>query len=377
MPVTSLSSIRFLKKDQTREGFITRSFRSGVSLHSHTMFSEESLETVSRYLRRIPALSAAIRCHASSKQRDLFDFSRAFWTPPLSPPMACHVEEEQIARRLGLPALVSLTDHDDIRAASSLRLREQSARVPVSTEWTIPFGPTFFHLGVHNIPPDRAPEVQNELATYTRSSPSPDGLHSRLDWLNSFPQTLVVLNHPLWDEKGVGDVLHLKTLEQLVTKCGRFIHALELNGLRCWKENLEVVRLAKQADLPIISGGDRHGCEPNAILNLSRAEVFADFVEEIRYARLSHVVVMPQYREPLKLRIPETIADVLRHYPENPPGRRLWTERVFYRKPEDETVVPLSALWPDGGPRILPYVVGAMRLAGWRAMRPALRFALE
>lgn len=195
--------------------------------------------------------------------------------------------------------------------------------------------------------------------------------------MNSFPEVLVVLNHPLWDEKGVGTARHRQSLRGLIAQHGKYIHALEVNGLRSWPENAEVIALAGEADVPVISGGDRHGREPSAILNLSRASHFAGFVEEVRYKRQSHVVFMPQYREPLMLRVLQTMVDVVREYPENVQGRRHWTGRVFYRDPFTRTTVPLTVIWQNGAPRLVQHFVRAMQFLEWRGFRSALRLALE
>lgn len=61
---------------------------------------------------------------------------------------------------------------------------------------------------------------------------------------------------------------------------------------------------------------------------------------------------MPQYREPLKLRIPQTIGDVVRYYPESVTGRRLWSDRIFYRDPLTGETIPISVIWQDGGRRL-------------------------
>ena len=75
--------------------------------------------------------------------------------------------------------------------------------------------------------------------------------------------------------------------------------------------------MGKGLNIPVVSGGDRHGREPNAILNLSRAATFPNSCTEIRRERLSHVVFMPQYHDPLKMRVLQTMVDVVRDYPEN------------------------------------------------------------
>ena len=88
---------------------------------------------------------------------------------------------------------------------------------------------------------------------------------------------------------------------------------------------------AEQAGLPAISGGDRHGCEPNALLNLTTARTFGEFVEEIRVNKESAVLVMPQYREPMTSRVLAAIGDVMRDNDGHTHGWTRWSDRVFYR----------------------------------------------
>ncbi len=354
-------------------------FRSGVSLHSHTMYSEESLSMVPQYTAHVPYLGAAIRRQEMEyhrRQQKRFSFDDAFWTPPLAPRQAYRLEEKQIKRKFKLPALISLTDHDDIRAGMQLHVLDRFKNIPISTEWTIPFGPTFFHLGVHNMPLADSEHWMKRFKAFT-ANPDLRALGGLLQELDSRPDVLLVLNHPLWDEKGIGVEQHAATLRCLLAGFGRFFHALELNGLRSWGENKQVAALGQELNLPVVAGGDRHGREPNAILNLSRAAAFGEFVEEIRRERSSHVVFMPQYREPLKMRVLQTMVDVVREYPENFAGRRTWADRVYYRDPETKIAQPLATLWADGGPAIVKQFVGAMRLLEWRPLRSALRMALN
>jgi hypothetical protein len=104
---------------------------------------------------------------------------------------------------------------------------------------------------------------------------------------------------------------------------------------------------------------------------------FPGFVHEIRRERLSHVVFMPQYHEPLKMRVLQAMVDVVRDYPENFAGRRTWADRVFYRDPQTKIAVPLASLWSDGGPGIVKQFIAAMRLLEWTPFRSALRVALN
>src|SRR5436305_15073922 len=109
-------------------------------------------------------------------------------------------------RKLGLHALVSLTDHDDIE--SSLSLGRGAA---VSLEWTIPLGPTFFHVGVHNLPVTGARDIAAHLYHYT-AHPDPARLAELLEMLHARQDVLIVLNHPLWDEADIGARAHRETL---------------------------------------------------------------------------------------------------------------------------------------------------------------------
>ena len=94
-----------------------------------------------------------------------------------------------------------------------------------------------------------------------------------------------------------------------------------MNGLRNWDENRAVRRLAEKWNMLLIAGGDRHGVEPNANINLTNAASFTEFVHEIRREKKSNVLFMPQYAEPWKHRILQSTVDAIRHYPEFPQGR--------------------------------------------------------
>ena len=48
------------------------------------------------------------------------------------------------------------------------------------------------------------------------------------------------------------------------------------------------------------------------MLNLTNAATFAEFVSEVREGGACEIVTMPQYREPLNLRILQVVWDVLR-----------------------------------------------------------------
>jgi hypothetical protein len=363
------ATVRFL----WRASGVVDGFRTGVSLHSHTMHSREVLAFVPRYARMVPLLSWEFerqkrRYEASHGKPP--DFSTAYWTPPLPSWEAFEVERRQIEDVLGLSALVSLTDHDNIDAGCQLQMLER--QIPISVEWTIPFDETFFHLGLHNLPVQAARDLIAALANYTRR-PDAALLQDLLAALDAESGVLIVLNHPMWDQAAIGLARHRVALWNLIETVGDRIHALELNGLRPWRENRIVVDLARDLDRTLVSGGDRHGREPNALINLTNAATFTEFVDEVRSGG-SHVLFLPQYREPLGLRILQTICEILRDRPDLE-GREKWTDRVFYVPPDGE-LKPLSSAWKGGGPAVARWFVRGVELAGSRRVQRALRLWL-
>jgi hypothetical protein len=158
-------------------------------------------------------------------------------------------------------------------------------------------------------------------------------------------------------------------------KNGQFLHALELNGLRHWDENRAVRQLAAQWNMLLISGGDRHGVEPNANINLTNATSFTEFVHEVRREKRSKVLFMPQYAEPWKVRILQSAIDAIRDYPEFPQGSRTWDERVYH--PSAAGVdTPLTELWPSGSaPWQMKWSLAMVRLLGRRPVSSGLRMA--
>jgi hypothetical protein len=351
-------------------------FRTGVSLHSHTMHSEENMAFLPRYAHRIPGVSQTIRKHEAAflahYGKDL-DYSRAWWTPPLPAPDAEALERRQIQDLLQLPALVSLTDHDSITAGLNLHVLSPHSVAPISTEWTIPLAESFLHLGIHNLPAADATAWMDRFRAWT-AAPAPHRLAELLAALHAIPQVLIVCNHPLWDEGLAGREVHRQMLHRFLDRYGAWIHALELNGLRPWNENRDVVALASARGLPVISGGDRHGREPNANVNLTCAATFPEFVAEVRHERRSHVLFLPQYNGSLKLRCLETMADTLRDYPEYP-GRVQWSDRIYFRQ-DNGQVATLTSLWRGTGPGIVRNFVALLRVLESRRVRSTLRQAL-
>ena len=343
------NQVRLFAKDQNE----LLPFLSGVSLHGHTRHSQESLGFIGDFLDRHDLLKKWIDGQKTYCQRTSgisVDFHRAYWTPPLCERMAYELEDRQI-RQLGLRPFVSLTDHNSIDACMLLRRDPERAAVPISTEWTVPFGRAVFHIGVHNLP---AASAESFMAAMHQATAAADerrifGLFAEFC---SIPEVLLVFNHPLWNFDHIPREVFQHELHRFLTGANQYMHAFELNGMRCHEENRGVLRLAGAWDQVLISGGDRHGTEPNALLNLTNAADFPEFVDEIRKGRQSTVLVMPQYGEPFHWRMYQNFTCVIADYPDHPEGRRRWDQRTFHPD-RAGAVVPMAQLWKVDPPAFL------------------------
>lgn len=357
---------------------VDREFRAGASIHSHTACSKENLSFIKPTAAKVPVLAQLVR-KQEEKYRGYYgkelDYSRGYWTPPLPPSEAHELESRQIGEKLGLPALVSITDHDTIEACEKLDVAKGPGQVPYSVEWTVPRTETFFHLGIHNLPASDARGWMAEFAAFT-AAPKEHRLLELLDALHAERDVLIVFNHPLWDEKGVGKEIHRKEVLDFLERFGVYMHALELNGFRPWSENLEVIQLARERGYLTISGGDRHGTEPNSNVNLTRATSFAGFVHEIREDKFSHTLFMPQYNLAKPLRVMHTLLDIFRVIPNSSSNQPLWTDRVFFIDDQGKHR-NLASYWTKGQPWVVKTFVNSVMMLENRHVYSAVKFALK
>jgi hypothetical protein len=258
--------------------------------------------------------------------------------------------------------MVSLTDHNSIEACMLLRQEAAHAEAPISSEWTVPFGGAVFHFGIHNLPARLAAELMAAMheATFLADE---DRILKLFAELSEIPEVLVVFNHPLWNFYSIPTDRFLYELTRFLEAGNRYVHAFELNGMRDHAENRAALELAAEWNQLVISGGDRHGREPNASINLTNAADFSEFVEEVREGRQSTVVVMPQYAAPLGWRLYRNFTHVIADYPEHPEERRQWDQRTFHPDREG-AVVPMRGLWKNGeAPDFLKAMFGAATMA--------------
>ena len=163
------SSISYLWRDTGA----ARDFRTGVSLHSHTNQSSETLDFLANFGNQYPVmrpLLSRLERRAEQIHGVRINYAASYWTPPMTPKLAFDLETRQI-EKLGLDAMVSITDHDTIKAPMLLRTVPSARQIPVSVEWSAPYaGMQSFHLGVHNLPSARATEW---MATFTEFTANP------------------------------------------------------------------------------------------------------------------------------------------------------------------------------------------------------------
>lgn len=355
--------------------------KTGVSLHCHTQHSKEMLDFVPHYAEKIPIVS-----YFWARQNKIYeqdetinpDFSTGYWSPPLTDEEVYKSEQNQI-NKAGLEAIVSITDHDNIEANLNINKTTANEQAPISMEWTVPFEYGFFHVGVHNLPKENALEISQKLLdyTYTQDNPSNEQLHEVFAMLDALPEVLVVLNHPLWDIEMVGRERHEILLKNFLREHGKWIHAFEINGFRKWSENKAVIELAESMNIPLVTGGDRHGCQPNTVINLTNSKTFAEFAEEVRVDKHSEVALLPEYKQPLHSRQLSSFAEILKDYPEFPEGRRQWYDRVHFDIGDGKGVRPVAEFCFYGGPVWFRYAMRVLGFAGSRKLRPLFRLAMK
>ncbi len=359
---------------------LSKEANTGVSLHCHTEHSKEMLNFVPHYAARLPIISffwnRENKSHLKRRGKPI-GFEGAYWSPPMTARDVYNIEKTQI-NEVGLNAITSITDHDSIEANLKINESTPNEQAPISMEWTVPFEIGFFHVGVHNLPKESAVELTKTLLDYTfdKENQTTARLNEMFAMLHALPEVLVVLNHPLWDIESAGKERHALLLKNFLKVHGRWIHALEINGFRKWSENKAVIELAEALNLPIVTGGDRHGCKPNTVINLTNGKTFAEFVEEIRVDKHSEVALMPEYKQPLHSRQLQSFSEILRHYPEFPEGRRQWFDRVHYDY-DGLGLRKLSVHWTYGGPLWLQLATWTLGVSGSPRLRPLFRLAMK
>jgi hypothetical protein len=368
--------LRILRQEEN----LSKNAATGVSLHCHTKFSKEMLDFVPHYAEKLPVISYFWK-KENEKRIQLtgkpISLDEGFWSPPMDENQVYSLEKQQI-NSLGLDAIVSITDHDEIKANVNLCQHTNNDVAPISLEWTVPFEYGFFHVGVHNLPKKNAEEIAKTLIdfSFAKEPTSNESLHALFSMLNQLPEVLLVLNHPIWDIEIVGQKKHDILLENFLREHGKWIHALEVNGFRAWSENKAVIELAESLGMPVVSGGDRHGCSPNTVINLTNSRTFAEFAEEVRIDKRAEVVLLPEHSQPLHSRQLQSFSEILSYYADFPEGRKRWFDRVHVDT-DGLGVRQLSVHWKRGGPKWLRWAIWTLGIMGNPKLRPFFRLAMK
>lgn len=370
------SSLKFIEKGNK----LKQNATTGISLHCHTFQSKEILDFVPYYAERIPVVSLLWRSKMQQLERmngSIPDFKSGYWEPPLHGAEVVDSETDMI-NKLGLDALVSITDHDTIAANVDLRSANSKADIPISMEWTVPFENAFFHIGIHNLPVELAETISKDLLAYTYAAGFPDDelLSELLGSLHARNEILIVLNHPIWDIEMIGQAEHEAALDRFLDAHQRHIHAIEVNGFRTWSENLAAIDLANGRNIPIVSGGDRHCCQNNTMINVTNAETFSEFVDDIRTFRQSQVVVLPEYHKPLPTRQLASIANILSNVIDPSRSVSRWSDRVLIDFRDGNGTVSLDQHWKGRIPLWASAGVAACRLVGHRNLAPMMNLLI-
>src|SRR5690606_31286800 len=112
-----------------------KSARSGISLHSHTSISKESIGILFEHGARNSFVAYLLRRERERYFRRCgreLDFNRVYWTSPVTPQEALRLESKQIEERLSVRPFVSITDHDEIEANKLLQVVGDGTEIPIS-----------------------------------------------------------------------------------------------------------------------------------------------------------------------------------------------------------------------------------------------------
>ena len=198
-------------------------FASGVSLHSHTSQSKETLDFLANLGNRSHLIRKLLRfCEERAMHRYGFkiDYAAGYWTPPLTPRLAFDLESKQI-EKLNISPLVSISDHDNITAPMLLRTVAAARHIPVSVEWSAPSSVPMAAVSSPSIlasttwPATLAAEWMRTFEEYT-ASPSDARLDRNPLCASRAAQCVDHLHDRRWDLYLIGDQKHRLYVDELM-----------------------------------------------------------------------------------------------------------------------------------------------------------------
>jgi predicted metal-dependent phosphoesterase TrpH len=275
-----------------------REYGYAVSLHNHSCHSVERLAALNHVVKKnfMRPLSGIVQRSFGLGGVSNLNYGEITFNPPYSPEDVYQMEAAAAAKWGFDGVHLAITDHDGFAGNVALRRArpELNGRTAVSEELSLWFQGHLFHLGVSHMPESGADERHAQIQAAARGARY-DELFETL----AASGCLVILNHPLVAWKPGAPAI---PVEELLSRYGWAIHALEVNGMRTREENDGVLQLARRWRKPVVGGGDSHLLVPSSVISVSRAATFKDFVAEVKDG---HAVpfVTPEYFAPLNWKL--------------------------------------------------------------------------
>ena len=238
------SSISYLWRDQKAP----RGFRTGVSLHSHTNQSQETLDFLANFGNQYPLtrpLMSRLERRSEADSRDAHQLCGQLLDAADDPQAGLRSGKQP--DREARPGADGL-HHRPRQYQGAHAAAHGSQRAPAfRSRWSgaRPTAACSRSTSAFTTCPAPGDRVDGRPSTDFTANPSDARLTEILAALDKEPNVLVVFNHPMWDLYMIGKEKHEFLVNEFLQKNGAFLHALELNGLRHWDENRAVRRLAR------------------------------------------------------------------------------------------------------------------------------------
>lgn len=271
-----------------------REYPYAVSLHNHSCHSVENLSFLNQVARlgfMRPFRGTLQKAFGLDGVSDL-SYADVIYNPPYTPE-ALYAMESDAVKSLGFGGVhFAITDHDEFQGNMELRRNrpDLKPRLAISEEVSMWYHGHLFHLGVSGLPEQGIDETHRRIQDAAQAE-----RHDELFEILAGAGALVVLNHPLvyW---GRGPQI---PVEDLLTRYGWAIHALEVNGMRRQAENDRVLELARRWKKPVVGGGDSHLLVASSVICVTKAGSFEDFIAEVKDGH-SVPLIKREYFAPLR-----------------------------------------------------------------------------
>jgi hypothetical protein len=275
-----------------------REFSHAVSLHNHSCHSVEKLAALNQVVKLgfMRPLKGILQRSFGLAGVPKLNYAEITYNPPYTPDDVYQMESSGAALWGFDGVHLTITDHDEFAGSLGL-LRgraDLSARVAIGEEVSMWYQGHLFHLGVSGLPESAIDETHARIQAAARGQ-----RHDELFETLAASGCLVVLNHPLVAWAPGSDSI---PINDLLTRYGWAIHALEVNGMRRREENDRVLELARNWKKPVVGGGDSHLLVASSVISLSRAASFKDFIAEVKDG-YAVPFVTPNYFAPLNWKL--------------------------------------------------------------------------